>query len=109
MVHFVGAGCGAPDLITLRGHRLLQQADQIIYAGSLVNPALLEAAKPGCVIRNSAQMTLEQVLESIREAEAIGQTTVRLHTGDPSLYGAVREQIDALQSEGISFDITPRH
>ncbi len=107
MVHFVGAGCGAPDLITLRGHRLLQQADQIIYAGSLVNPALLEAAKPGCVIRNSAQMTLEQVLESIREAEAIGQTTVRLHTGDPSLYGAVREQIDALQSEGISFDITP--
>ncbi len=107
MVHFVGAGCGAPDLITLRGHRLLQQADQIIYAGSLVNPALLEAAKPGCIIRDSAQMTLEQVLDAIRKIEAAGKVTVRLHTGDPSLYGAIREQIDALDAEGIAFDITP--
>ena len=107
MVHFVGAGPGAPDLITRRGAALLADADCIIYAGSLVNPALLGLAKPGCAIYNSAEMTLEQVLDTIRAAEKAGGTTVRLHTGDPCLYGAIREQMDALDADGISYDDTP--
>ena len=92
MVHFVGAGSGAADLITVRGARLLAEADVIIYAGSLVNPELLSYAKPGCEIHNSATMTLEEVIAVMRDAEAAGKTTVRLHTGDSSIYGAVREQ-----------------
>ena len=107
MVHFVGAGPGAPDLITLRGAELLRAADVIIYAGSLVNPALLGMAKADCRIYNSAEMTLEQVLAVMREAEAAHQTTVRLHTGDPCLYGAIREQMDALDADGIAYDDTP--
>ncbi|HIY08694.1 MAG TPA: precorrin-4 C(11)-methyltransferase [Firmicutes bacterium] len=107
MVHFVGAGPGAPDLITLRGAKLLEEADVIIYAGSLVNPALLDRAKEGCRIRNSAQMTLEEVVEEIVAAEKEGKTTVRLHTGDPSIYGAIREQIDQLEARGIPYDVTP--
>lgn len=107
MVHFVGAGPGAPDLITLRGAELLKTADVIIYAGSLVNPALLGLAKTGCTIYNSAEMTLEQVLSAVQQAEASGKTTVRLHTGDPCLYGAIREQMDALDTLGISYDDTP--
>ena len=106
MVHFVGAGPGAPDLITQRGAALLQKADSIIYAGSLVNPALLGFAKPECAIYNSAEMTLEQVLETIKSNEAAHKTTVRLHTGDPCLYGAVREQMDALDAWGIAYDDT---
>ena len=85
MVHFVGAGSGAADLITVRGARLLREADVVIYAGSLVNPELLAGTKPGCEIHNSAEMTLEQVLETIAAAEAAGKTTVRLHTGDSSI------------------------
>ena len=107
MVHFVGAGPGAPDLITQRGAALLQGADCIIYAGSLVNPALLGLAKPGCALYNSAEMTLEQVLDTIRATEKAGGTTVRLHTGDPCLYGAIREQMDALDADGIPYDDTP--
>ena len=107
MVHFVGAGSGAPDLITLRGIRLLQEADVIIYAGSLVNPQLLAYAGESCRIYNSAKMTLEQVLEVMTEAEEKGETTVRLHTGDPCLYGAVREQMDVLDEKGISYDYCP--
>ena len=107
MVHFVGAGPGAPDLITLRGAELLKQADCIIYAGSLVNPALLGLAKAGCAIYNSAEMTLEQVLAVMGDMEAAQKTTVRLHTGDPCLYGAIREQMDALDGLGISYDDTP--
>ena len=107
MVHFVGAGPGAPDLITQRGAALLQKADSIIYAGSLVNPALLGFAKPECAIYNSAEMTLEQVLETVKSNEAAHKTTVRLHTGDPCLYGAVREQMDALDAWGIAYDDTP--
>ena len=107
MVHFVGAGPGAPDLITLRGAALLQRADVVIYAGSLVNPALLENTRPGVEIYNSAEMTLEEVLAQMQAAEAQGQDTVRLHTGDPSLYGAVREQMDALDALGIPWDDTP--
>ena len=107
MVHFVGAGPGAPDLITLRGAALLQRADVVIYAGSLVNPALLENTRPGVEIYNSAEMTLEEVLAQMQAAEAQGLDTVRLHTGDPSLYGAVREQMDALDALGIPWDDTP--
>ena len=107
MVHFVGAGCGAPDLITLRGRRLLEEADVIVYAGSLVNPALLGFAKKDCRIYNSAQMTLEEVIAVMEEAESRQQMTVRLHTGDPSLYGAIREQIDRLKEQKIAYDVTP--
>ena len=107
MVHFVGAGPGAPDLITQRGAVLLQAADCIIYAGSLVNPALLGLAKAGCAIYNSAEMTLEQVLDVMRRMEAAGKTTVRLHTGDSSIYGAVREQFDELEKRGIAYDVCP--
>ena len=107
MVHFVGAGPGAPDLITLRGAALLKQADVIIYAGSLVNPALLEMARADCEIHNSAEMTLEQVIGVMKQAEAAGRTTVRLHTGDPCVYGAIREQMDALDELGIPYDDVP--
>lgn len=104
MIHFVGAGPGAPDLITVRGAKLIRNADCIIYAGSLVNPALLGLAKDGCSIYNSAEMTLEQVLKVMRENSG---ELVRLHTGDPSIYGAIKEQMDALDKEQIAYDITP--
>lgn len=107
MVHFVGAGCGAPDLITVRGARLVSEADVLIYAGSLVNPALLDYAKPGCEIHDSAYLTLEQVMGIVRDAEARGKTTVRLHTGDSSIYGAVREQFDQLEAMGVEYDVCP--
>ena len=107
MVHFVGAGSGAADLITLRGKKLLEEADVIIYAGSLVNPQLLEYAREDCKIFNSAKMTLEEVLEVIFQAEEEGKTTVRLHTGDPCLYGAIREQMDVLDEKGIAYDYCP--
>ena len=107
MIHFVGAGCGAADLITVRGKALLEQADVIIYAGSLVNPALLEYKKEGCRVYNSAKMTLEEVLAVMLEAEEAGKTTVRLHTGDPCLYGAIREQMDELDKRGVDYDYCP--
>ena len=107
MIHFSGAGPGAADLITVRGARLLGEADVIIYAGSLVNPALLDYKKEGCAVYDSASMTLEAVIAVMREAEAKGWDTVRLHTGDPSLYGAVREQMDALDGLGLPYDVTP--
>ena len=107
MIHFVGAGCGAADLITLRGKALLERADVIIYAGSLVNPALLEYKKESCRVYDSARMTLEEVLAVMYEAEAAGRDTVRLHTGDPCLYGAIREQMDELDKRGIAYDYCP--
>ena len=107
MIHFVGAGPGAPDLITVRGADLLGRADCVIYAGSLVNPALLGLTKPGCAIYNSAELTLEQVLDIMWEQESQHHMTVRLHTGDPCLYGAVREQMDVLDREGIPYESTP--
>lgn len=107
MIHFVGAGSGAPDLITVRGARLLSQADVIIYAGSLVNPALLAEKKDGCAVYDSAHLTLEQVLSIMKDAHSEGMEVVRLHTGDPSLYGAIREQMDALDELGIPYDVTP--
>ena len=107
MVHFVGAGCGAPDLITVRGKSLLEAADVLIYAGSLVNPALLDYAKPSCELHDSARLTLPEVISLMQAAEAAGKTTVRLHTGDPCVYGAIREQMDALDVLGIGYDICP--
>ena len=107
MIRFVGAGPGAPDLLTLRGADLLARADCVIYAGSLVNPALLGLTKPGCALFNSAEMTLEQVIAQMEAQEALHHETVRLHTGDPSLYGAIREQMDALDARGIPNDVAP--
>lgn len=107
MIHFVGAGSGAADLITIRGKSYLEQADVIIYAGSLVNPTLLDYAKPGCEIFNSATMTLEEVISEMERAEKENKMTVRLHTGDPCLYGAIREQMDRLTELGITYDVCP--
>ena len=107
MVYFVGAGTGAVDLITVRGKRLLEKADVIIYAGSLVNPELLQYANKDCEIHDSAKLTLEEVLTIIQKAETDGKITVRLHTGEPSIYGAVREQMDELDRLGISYESCP--
>lgn len=107
MIHFVGAGCGAADLITVRGANLIKEADVIVYAGSLVSKELLEYNKKNASIYNSATMTLSEVLDVFYDAEKRGLTTVRLHTGEPSLYGAIKEQIDALDDKGIEYDITP--
>ena len=107
MIHFVGAGPGGADLITVRGANLLKEADIVIYAGSLVNPALLDYCKEGCEVHNSASMTLEEVVAVMKAGEESGKTIVRLHTGDPSLYGAHREQMDELDRLGISYDVVP--
>lgn len=107
MIHFVGAGSGAADLITVRGKKFLEEADVVIYAGSLVNPQLLDYTKNGCEIYNSAKMTLEDVLDVMEKSEKCGKTTVRLHTGDPCIYGAIREQMDVLDEKGILYDYCP--
>lgn len=107
MICFVGAGCGAPDLITVRGARLLEQTDAVVYTGSLVSPALLDYTKPGCEIHNSAAMTLDEVIAVLTRVHTAGGMAVRLHTGDPSLYGAIREQMDRLRAAGIPFEVCP--
>lgn len=107
MIHFVGAGPGAVDLITVRGQKLLKEADVIIYAGSLVNPQLLQERKANCEVYDSAYMTLEEVIAVMEQAECQGQETVRLHTGDPSIYGAIREQMDLLEQKGITYESCP--
>ena len=106
-VYIVGAGAGDPELITVKGQKLLQKADVIIYAGSLVNPALLSFAKEGAEIHDSASMTLPEVIETIEKAVAKDLMVVRLHTGDPSIYGAIQEQMDALKKKGIDFEVVP--
>ncbi len=107
MVYFVGAGPGASDLITVRGLKLLQNTDCVIYAGSLVNPELLSCCKNECKVFNSASMTLEEVVSVIKEFETNGKNLVRLHTGDPCLYGAIREQMDILDECGIKYEYVP--
>lgn len=107
MVYFVGAGCGAPDLITVRGKGLLEQADVVIYAGSLVNPELLSYTRENCEIHDSSKMTLDEVIEVMKKAEKEDKNTVRLHTGEPSIYGAVREQMDRLEELNISYESCP--
>ena len=107
MITFVGAGPGAEDLITVRGQRLLQSADIVIYAGSLVNPGLLSMCREECEIYNSAKMTLEEVMEVMEKGQKEGKEIVRLHTGDPCLYGAIREQMDELDRCGIAYEVCP--
>ena len=107
MVHFVGAGPGDPDLITVKGRRLLEGAQTVIYAGSLVNPALLSLCPEGCRIYDSARMTLEEVVRVMEECHEAGRDVVRLHTGDPSLYGAIREQMDRLEELSIPYEVCP--
>lgn len=106
-VFFVGAGPGAKDLITVRGMELLRKADMIIYAGSLVNPQLLEYAGENAEIFDSAKMTLNEVLEKYAEAKERNLMVVRLHTGDQSVYGAVKEQMDGLDDLGIPYESCP--
>ncbi len=105
MIYFIGAGPGAADLITVRGAELLKKADVIIYAGSLVNPALLDYAREDCIIHNSAHMTLEEVIDVMKEHD--GKEIVRLHTGDPCIYGAIREQMDILDDLGLEYESVP--
>jgi len=107
MLYFVGAGPGAVDLITMKGHRLLTEADVVIYAGSLVNPELLNYCKEGCEKYNSAHMTLEEVIDVVKKKESENKMTVRLHTGDSSIYGAIREQIDILKTFSIKYEVVP--
>ena len=107
MVYFVGAGAGDPELLTVKGKRLIDNADTIIYAGSLVNPAVLADRRPDCQVYDSAGMTLEEVLAVMQETDAQGKTTVRVHTGDASIYGAIREQLDALDKLGIPHTVVP--
>ena len=107
MVHFVGAGCGAADLITVRGKKLLEKADVVLYAGSLVNPELLDYTAADCGIYNSAEMTLDEIIEVIKRAHSQGMDVVRLHTGDPSIFGAVREQMDRHDELGIEYEVCP--
>lgn len=107
MIYFVGAGAGDPELLTIKGKRLIDSADVIIYAGSLVNPEILKDAKKECEIYDSAGMDLEEVLEVMEQAELNGKTTIRVHTGDASIYGAIREQLDALDSMGIQHEVIP--
>ena len=106
-VHIVGAGPGDTELITRKGYRLVSEADIVIYAGSLVNPEILQACKEGCEIHNSAMMNLDEVLAVMKKGAAEGKSIVRLHTGDPAIYGAIQEQMDALDELGISYDVTP--
>lgn len=106
-VHIVGAGPGDPELITRRGYRLVSEADVVIYAGSLVNPEILKACKKNCEIHNSATMNLDEVLEVMKKSKEAGKTVVRLHTGDPAIYGAIQEQMDNLDKLGITYDVTP--
>ena len=106
-VYFVGAGPGDPDLITVKGQKLLTEADVVIYAGSLVNPAILAITPPGCEIHNSASMTLDEVIGVMKAAVSQGKKVIRLHTGDPSIYGAIQEQIDLLNKLEISWQVVP--
>ena len=107
MIYFIGAGPGDPDLITVKGKKHMEEADIVIYAGSLVNEALLENVKPGAEIYNSAGMTLEEVLSVMTAGEKAGKKVARVHTGDPSIYGAIREQMDALDGQQMEYEIIP--
>lgn len=107
MVYFIGAGPGDPELLTVKGKRIIGEADVIIYAGSLVNPQVLSERKPEARVYNSAGMHLDEVLEVMQRAEAEGLMTARVHTGDPSIYGAHREQMDRLDALGIPYEVIP--
>lgn len=106
-VYFIGAGPGDPELITVKGQRLISEADVIIYAGSLVNPEILKYGRKDARIYNSAEMNLDEVLKVETEAVHAGETVARVHTGDPAIYGAIQEQMDALEKENIDFEVVP--
>lgn len=107
MVYFIGAGSGDPDLITVKGKALLEKADIVIYAGSLVNPVLLECCPEDCEIHDSSKMTLGEVIDISVRGCRDGKMVVRLHTGDPSIYGAIREQMAELDKHGIEYQVVP--
>ncbi len=107
MVYIVGAGPGDPELITVKGHKLLSEADVVIYAGSLVNPELLKICKADVEIYNSAEMTLDEVVKVVQNAESKNKKIVRLHTGDPAIYGAIQEQMDEFENKKIDFEVVP--
>ena len=107
MVYFIGAGPGDPELLTIKGKKIIDSADVIIYAGSLVNREVLKDIKSGAKVYNSATMHLEEVIEVMKEAEKKNLMTARVHTGDPAIFGAHREQMDALEREGIEFCVIP--
>ncbi|OAT80268.1 precorrin-4 C(11)-methyltransferase [Desulfotomaculum copahuensis] len=107
MIYFIGAGPGDPELITIKGARLLAASDVVIYTGSLVSPRILEYCRPGAAVHNSAAMTLEEVMATMRRAHTAGLTVARVHTGDPALYGAIQEQMDALDNEQIPYTVVP--
>ncbi|WZL71773.1 precorrin-4 C(11)-methyltransferase [Clostridiaceae bacterium 35-E11] len=107
MVYFIGAGPGDPDLITVKGKKIIEKADVIIYAGSLVNKQILDCRKNTAEIHNSASMTLEEVIEVMTKAEKEEKLVARVHTGDPSIYGAIREQMDILEEKGIQYEVIP--
>lgn len=106
-IYFIGAGPGDTELITVKGQRLLGEADIVIYAGSLVNPALLSLVKQGSQIYNSASMTLEEVINVMLAGVKENKMVVRLHTGDPSIYGAIQEQMDELDKHNIEYKVIP--
>lgn len=106
-VAFVGAGPGDPELITVKGLKALREADVVVFAGSLVNPALLAETRPGCDIHDSAPMDLDEVVDILVKGAAAGKKVVRLHTGDPSVYGAIQEQMEALDESGIGYRVIP--
>ena len=106
-IYFIGAGPGDPELITVKGQRILGEADIVIYAGSLVNPALLSLVKQGAQVYNSASMTLEEVITVMLEGVQNNKMVVRLHTGDPSIYGAIQEQMDELNKHNIEYKVIP--
>ncbi|MDH4099692.1 MAG: precorrin-4 C(11)-methyltransferase [Nitrospirota bacterium] len=108
MVHFIGAGPGNPELITVKGARLIEEADVVIYAGSLVNRQVIDAyARPEAAIHNSASMNLEEMVQVMAEGVRAGKKVVRVHTGDPSLYGAIGEQMEELEKLGIPYTVVP--
>lgn len=107
MVHFIGAGPGAPDLITVRGLRLIERCPICLYAGSLVPTEIVAAAPPDALVRDTAPMTLDEIIGAMESAIAAGKSVARVHSGDPSLYGAIAEQIRHLRRLGIAYDVTP--
>ena len=106
-VHFIGAGPGAPDLITVRGLKLIQSAPVVLYAGSLVPEAVIAEAPTDALVMDTAPMHLDQIIEEMRKAHAVGKDVARVHSGDPSLYGAIAEQMRRLDALGIDYDVTP--
>ena len=106
-VYFIGAGPGDPELITIKGQRLIEEADVIIFAGSLVNPAVLDKRKEGAEVHDSAYMNLDEVMAVMIPAVKAGKKVARVHTGDPSIYGAIREQMVRLDAEGIPYEVVP--